>query len=65
MFFRIPCPRYTRKHPEYSDMPLLLKIVFSIFYRNAKISTSCTAKSGRVGEQPLTNSDSAAKKKTT
>ena len=59
-----------RKHPKYSDSQLFLKIFkfaieiqkFLLFYRNTKISTSCTAKSRRVGEKWMWNSNSAAKK---
>ena len=47
---------------KYSDSPLLLEIFVSIFYRNATISISCTAKFRRVGEKWVKNSDSAAKK---
>ena len=38
------------------------KFFFSIFYRNAKISTSCTAKSRCDREKQMSNSDLAAKK---
>ena len=40
----------------------MLKTFFYIFYRNANIPTSCTAKYRRVGEQWISNSESAAKK---
>ena len=63
IFFSDSLPKNTlKKYLKHSDSPLLLKSFFSIFYRNAKISTSCTAKSRGDGEKRMSNSDSAVKK---
>ena len=61
-FFGFLVQKYFKNHPKYSDSPLLLKNFFSIFYRNTKISTSCTAKSIRLEEKWSSNLDSASKK---
>ena len=61
-FFGLLVQKYIKKHIKHSDSPLLLKFFFSIFYRNAKIPTSFTAKSRSDGEKQMSNSDSAVKK---
>ena len=62
MFFSDSLSKNTLKNIENIVIVHSCSKFFSIFYRNAKISTSCTAKSRRDGEKRMSNSDSAAKK---